>query len=362
MKNIKFMELAILNAKKGIGYTNPNPIVGAVLIKDNQIISTGYHHQYGDNHAEIDAINNANTDLTGTELYLTLEPCNHFGKTPPCIDVIIKNKIGKVIIGSFDPNPLNDNRGIEILRKNNIIVETNFLNEETDKLYKIYFYYIKTNKPFILMKYAMTIDGRITTNTGKSRWISNEASRLRVHETRKMFSSIIVGINTVLKDDPLLIANIDNANQPIRIILDKDLKIPLNSQIMKTAYLYKTIIVTNNVDEKKLKLIHDHQAEILFVNLKANLINLPEMILKLAKWKIDSILLEGGGRLNASFLEEKLVNAVEVYIAPKIFGGTGISPILGKGIDFLTDAIKLENIEVENINSDILIKGDIVNV
>ena len=234
----KYMRMAIEEAKKGEGFTSPNPLVGAVIVKDDRVIGIGYHKKYGENHAEINAFLNAKEngeDVEGASIYVTLEPCSHYGKTPPCADAIIKNKLKKVIIGCVDSNPKVAGNGIKKLKDAGIDVIVNVLEEECRKLNEVFFYYIANKRPFVVMKYAMTMDGKIATVSGKSKWITSEKTREHSHRFRNKYSAIMVGINTVIEDNPMLNCRLPNTRNPIRIILDSSLKISLDSNICKTS-------------------------------------------------------------------------------------------------------------------------------
>ncbi|MBD8974028.1 MAG: bifunctional diaminohydroxyphosphoribosylaminopyrimidine deaminase/5-amino-6-(5-phosphoribosylamino)uracil reductase RibD, partial [Clostridiales bacterium] len=242
----KYMRRAIELAKSGVGKVNPNPLVGAVIVKDGQIISEGYHAKYGDLHAERNAFRNLKNaeEAKGAEMYVTLEPCCHQGKQPPCTQAIIEHGIRKVYVGSNDPNALVAGKGIRQLREAGIEVETEVLKEECDALNPVFFHYITTKTPYVLMKYAMTLDGKIATRTGHSKWISGEESRARVQQTRNALKGIMVGIGTVLNDDPMLTCRIPDGRDPIRIICDSKLRIPLSSQVVTTAKEIPTIVAT----------------------------------------------------------------------------------------------------------------------
>lgn len=372
----KYMRLAIEEAKKGEGFVNPNPLVGAVIVKDDKILGIGYHKKYGENHAEVNAILDAkkkNNNIENSTIYVNLEPCSHYGKTPPCADAIIKNKIKRVVVGCLDSNIKVAGNGIKKLKEANIEVIENILEEECIKLNEVFFHYINGKKPFMVMKYAMTMDGKIATASGKSKWITSEKSREHAHYLRKKYSAIMVGINTVIEDNPSLTCRIkDNPRNPVRIILDSNLRIDLKSNICKTSKDIKTYIATvkhnelnnlNNIEKKKE--LEDLGIEIIETletssenNKKDNKVNLKELINILGKDKnIDSVLIEGGAFLNASLLDEKLINKVLVYIAPKIFGGLNAkTPISGEGIEEPDKAVKLINGSIENIGEDLFME------
>ncbi|KMT21003.1 bifunctional diaminohydroxyphosphoribosylaminopyrimidine deaminase/5-amino-6-(5-phosphoribosylamino)uracil reductase RibD [Clostridium cylindrosporum] len=357
--NKKYMKIAIDLAKKGKGKVNPNPLVGAVIVKNEKIIAEGYHMVYGEAHAEVNAFNNATCDVEGATMYVTLEPCSHFGKTPPCADKIIEKKIKRVVIGSLDPNPLVAGNGIKKLKEAGIEVEAGVLESECNELNEVFMKYIVSKKPFVVMKCAMSLDGKIATSYGESKWITGEASRGDVHETRNELSGIMVGVNTVIKDNPELTCRIENGRNPVRIIVDSTLRIPLESKVVTEVYKAKTIIATTKkASEDKIKILEDKGVTILIVNLKNDKVDLNDLMIKLGELKIDSILLEGGATLNFSALDEGIVDKVQMYIAPKIIGGEmSKTPVGGNGIEALKDAYKLRNLTTRVLGDDILIEG-----
>ncbi|WP_291634197.1 bifunctional diaminohydroxyphosphoribosylaminopyrimidine deaminase/5-amino-6-(5-phosphoribosylamino)uracil reductase RibD [Clostridium sp.] len=356
-----YMRRALELSKKASGFVNPNPMVGAVIVKDNRIIGEGYHEYFGGPHAEVNAFANAACDVEGATMYVTLEPCSHYGKTPPCADAIVRNKISKVVIGMIDPNPLVAGRGIEILRNNGIEVITGILDSEIKKANEIFVKYITQKLPFCIMKTAMTMDGKIATATGDSKWISNEKSRLYVHELRHMVTGIMVGIGTVLKDDPTLTTRREGivSLNPIRIIIDSSAKIPLESKVLKCDEKTKTIIVTTEfARESKLEAIRQTGAEVIVTISKNNRVDLKYLMSVLGDRGIDSILLEGGSTLNYSAIEEGIVDKVITFISPKIFGGTsGKTPVGGVGIKHVKDSIKLCDTQVTRFDEDFMIEG-----
>lgn len=361
MADTKYMELAIQLAKKACGFVNPNPMVGAVIVKDYEIIGKGWHERYGDLHAERNALLNCEKSPKGGSMYVTLEPCCHYGKTSPCTKAIIESGIKRVVIGSRDPNPLIAGKGIKILRQHNIEVVENVLKEECESLNEVFFHYIKTGLPLVVMKYAMTMDGKIATYTGKSKWITGELARRRVQNDRHRFSAIMVGIGTVIKDDPLLTCRLENSKNPIRIICDTNLRTPLKSQIVLTAKEVPTIIATSCEDTQRHKLYSDADCKIMVIPKSGNHIDLKLLIKNLAKENIDSILLEGGGSLNWSALQSRIVNKVQSYIAPKFFGGENSkTPVEGIGVEFPKDSFALNNKKITRIGEDILIESEVL--
>ena len=356
----KYMNIALTLAELGRGHTNPNPMVGSVIVKNGNVIGMGYHQYCGGLHAERNAFAHCTEDPSGADLYVTLEPCCHYGKTPPCTDIIIEKNIKRVFIGSDDPNPLVAGKGIEKLKQNGIEVYTGILKAQCDKLNTIFFHYIKTKTPYVVMKYAMTADGKIATYTGDSKWITAEQSRKQVHHIRNAVSGIMVGIGTVLADNPLLNCRIEGGKNPIRIICDSTLKIPLDSQIVKTANEIKTIIAFAQKDEQKQIALQKSGIQLLYLPNEQNKVDLNALMIELGKQKIDSILLEGGATLNECALQYGIVNKLLVYIAPKIFGGSEAkSPVAGKGVAMASKAYNLYLKEVKTIGQDILLEYDV---
>lgn len=367
----KYMRRAIELAKNGIGKVNPNPLVGAVIVKDGQIISEGYHAKYGDLHAERNAFRNLKCaeDAKGAEIYVTLEPCCHFGKQPPCTQAIIEHGIRKVYVGSNDPNALVAGKGIEQLRQAGIEVETEVLRDECDALNPVFFHYITTQTPYVVMKYAMTLDGKIATRTGHSKWISGEASRGRVQQTRNALKGIMVGIGTVLNDDPMLTCRIDGGRNPIRIICDSKLRIPLSSQVVTTAKEVATIVATIEPHVEYTRFWNEQKAaleeqgvEVVVVKEVNDRLDLKDLMKQLGERKIDGILLEGGSTLNYAALQAGIVNRIEAYIAPKLFGGAGLyTPVGGEGVEYATEGIECRLLTADKIEEDILLTYDVLN-
>lgn len=354
----EYMKIALELAEKGAGKVNPNPMVGAVIVKDGKIISTGYHEKFGGFHAERNAILNCKEDMNGAEMYVTLEPCCHYGKTPPCTDIIIKSGIKKVIIGCIDKNPLVENKGVKILKENNIDVVTGVLEKECVKLNEIFFHYIKNKTPFVIMKYAMTADGKITAKGGAPAKITSRESILNVHKTRNRVSGIMAGIGTVLSDNPLLTCRIENGTNPIRIICDSHLRIPLESNIVKTAGGVFTILASgNNYDPHKKRSLES--AGLTVINTDSEKTDLKALTAYLGERGIDSLLLEGGEALNYSALKEGIVNKIHAYIAPKIFGAASSKTPVG-GAGFPEDAICLSTENIRPMGKDLFIEYSVL--
>lgn len=356
----KYMRRAIELAKGGIGFVNPNPLVGAVIVKNGKIIGEGFHERYGQLHAERNALKNCTESCEGADMYVTLEPCCHYGKNPPCTEAVTESGIKRVFVGSFDPNPLVAGKGIEILRNHGIEVVENFLREECDALNDIFFHYITTKTPYVIMKTAVTADGKIAAVTGDSKWITNEKSRAHTHETRKRVSAILVGVNTVIADDPMLNCRAENPSNPIRIVCDSNLRIPLTSKIVQTARDIPTYIACIGGDTEKITALENMGAHIVKTQSKDGHTDLADLMKKLGEMQIDSVLIEGGGEIHASALKSGIVNKLELYIAPKIIGGDGKNAVAPLGITLMRDAVQLKNPQISRFDDDILIEYEVM--
>lgn len=355
--NQEYMRRAILLAKKARGFTNPNPMVGAVIVKEGRIIAEGYHRKCGELHAERDAFTHLTESADGATIYVTLEPCCHYGKQPPCTEAIVEHGISRVVIGSRDPNPLVAGKGVKYLKEHGIEVIEDYLRDECDEINPVFFHYITTKKPYVVMKYAMTTDGKIATKTGASKWITGKEARENVMKERASYASILAGIGTVLADDPTLNVRIDDGNeyhQPVRVIVDTNLRIPLDSNIVKTADKYRTIVAYNgafagnsekNISEKKDAL---NKAGVETVNIASSDVSQPGVSVQLlmeylGSQSIDSVYVEGGGTIHESFMKSGFVDKVSCYIAPKIFGGSDAkTPVEGSGVSLVEDALMLK--------------------
>lgn len=370
MPEEKYMRRAIELAKKGSGHVNPNPLVGAVIVRDGEIIGEGYHECYGQLHAERNAIANAKkrgNSLEGSTIYVTLEPCCHYGKTPPCTEAIIEEKIARVVVGSDDPNPLVSGKGFQMLREKGIEVIPHFLKEECDAMNHVFFHYIRTGTPYVAMKYAMTMDGKIACYTGDSKWVTGEESRAHVQTLRNHYKGIMAGIGTVLADDPMLNCRIEGGRDPIRIIADSHLRIPMDSQLVRTAGQQPLIVAClPDADEEKAAQLQEKGVEVLripgvttadIIEEQKEVISLPVLMKELGARKIDGILLEGGGQLNESALQAGIVDRIYCYIAPKIFGGAQAkTPVEGQGLTRAADAWQFNRIGMQEFGQDILLE------
>lgn len=360
MKNsrIYYMDIARKLALKARGRTSPNPMVGAVVVKAGRIIGRGYHEKAGLPHAEVIALTQAGKDSKGATLYVTLEPCAHFGQTPPCTDVIIKSKVKEVIIGMVDPNPLNNGRGIKMLLDNKIKVELGVLEEELRAMNEPFIKYIVKKMPFVTVKIAESLDGKIATHTGDSKWITSDISRGYAHRLRGNYDAVMVGVNTVLRDNPKLDAWFSR-NNPVKIIVDSQLSTPPNANLFSQNN--KTVLVTLPIGPGQTtenRALLSQKARILEVKERAGQINLSDAMKKLARLGIINVLVEGGGTLVGSLFDEGLVDKVIFFISPKIVGGKeAISSVMGKGVSRIDKAIKLRKLRLRRMAEDILVEG-----
>ena len=358
-----YMQKCLSLAQKGTGYTSPNPLVGSVIVRDDTIVGTGYHQYYGGAHAEVNALNDAEKKARGATLYVNLEPCSHHGKTPPCSQRIIKSDLSKVVIAMKDPNPLVSGEGIRELKEAGIEVKVGVLEKEAKILNEIFIKYQTTSSPFVYLKTAQTLDGYIATRTGDSKWITNKKARLKGHKLRHKVDAILVGINTVLNDNPKLTTRLPKkeGKDSIRIVLDSKLRVPLDANIINQKSSAATYIITGNkVAKAKIKNYQKlDQVKVLTVPLsEEGKIPLKKLLNKLHQKEISSILVEGGGNVNASFFNSGLVDKVYTFIAPKIMGGSdGISSYEGKGFDKMSQIKKLTRVKYQQLGGNLLITG-----
>ena len=356
----EYMWLAIKLALKAQGQTSPNPLVGALIVKNGTIVGRGFHRQAGTPHAEINALTEAVNKAQGAELYLNLEPCSHFGRTPPCVDAIIQKKIMKVFVGMVDPNPLVRGKGIRRLKEAGIEVTTGILEKECRKLNEVFIKYITTKRPFVILKAAASLDGRVAAESGDSQWITNEKSREYVHQLRSAVDAVLVGIGTVKKDDPQLTCRLKNrkGKDPIRIVVDSTLSISPKAKVLNLNSQALTIIATTpKAPLKKRALIEKKGARILVIPSKDR-VDLRLLMEILGKEEITSVLIEGGSEINTSALQSGIVDKVLFFYAPKIIGGKQ-APLMvgGKGIARVKDALVLHNITTQRFGDDVMIEG-----
>ena len=360
LKDNDYMKIALQLAEKGCGFTAPNPMVGAVIVKNNKIIGEGWHQKYGEMHAERNALAACTESPAGAVMYVTLEPCCHQGKQPPCVDAIIEAGIKRVVIGSEDPNPLVRGKGIKILKEHGIAVTEHVWSEECRQLNEVFFRFIQTKRPFVVMKYAMTMDGKIATRTGASKWITGKTARQHVAWQRHRYTAIMVGVGTVVADDPLLTCRMEGGKNPIRIICDTSLQTPVTAQVVQTANQIPTILATCCQNQERQRIYKKSGCQILQVHKKEGHVDLQHLMKLLGEKKIDSILLEGGGTLNWAAISDGIVQKVQAYIAPKLFGGKDAkTAIEGEGIEIPSEAIRLKNSHIISLGDDVLIESEV---
>ena len=360
-EDTQYMRMAIELALKGMGRVNPNPLVGAVIVKDGAVIGQGYHQQYGSPHAERNALAACTESPARATVYVTLEPCCHHGKNPPCTEALIQAGVSRVVVGSADPNPLVAGKGIAQLRAAGIQVEEGFLKDECNQLNFIFFHYITTGRPYVALKYAMSADGKIACHNGQSRWITGEQARHHVHLLRNRYAAIMVGVETVLADDPELTCRLENGHNPLRIVCDSQLRTPPSAKLVATASKVPTVIATCVPDASRHQPYLDSGCQVWALPEKDGRVNLEALLVRLGEQKIDSLLVEGGGQLNWSLLEGGLVQRVYTYIAPKILGGaTAKSPVSGQGVDNPQQAFSLRLLSTQQLGADLLLESEII--
>lgn len=355
-----YMRRAIELAKNGVGWTAPNPMVGAVLVKDGRVIGEGWHRRCGALHAEREALAARTEPAKGATLYVTLEPCCHHGRTPPCTDAILEHGIARVIIGSRDPNPLVSGQGAAKLRAAGVEVIEDFLRSECDALNPEFFWYITHDTPYVVMKYAMTLDGKIASRTGASQWITGETARAHVQALRGRCAAILAGIGTVLADDPLLNCRLPGAHQPLRVILDSRLRIPPESKLCQTAFEYPTLAVCCCPNPERQKALEALGVEVAALPEAGGRVSLPALMELLGKRQISSVLIEGGGQVHEAALRAGIVRRVCAYIAPKLLGGKDAkTPVEGLGAASPDGAALLEALRLTRLGEDILLEYDV---
>jgi diaminohydroxyphosphoribosylaminopyrimidine deaminase / 5-amino-6-(5-phosphoribosylamino)uracil reductase len=354
-----YIKLAIEIAKKGMGSVGPNPLVGCVIIKNERIIGAGFHEKYGGKHAEINAIESAIENVEGSIMFINLEPCNHQGLTPPCTDKIIESKIKRVVVGTLDMNPLVSGSGIKKLKSSGVEVKVGLLENECITLNKFFFKYIISGLPYVTLKVAQTLDGKIADVHGESKWISSAQSRKYVHELRSKYDAVLVGAGTVKKDDPNLTVRLVEGRNPRRIMIDTDLSIKSTNKLYLNNGDKKLIIVTSvkNSDKKnKIKRLTNCGAHLIFVNEEEkNKLNLKEVLKELGKMKISSILVEGGGGVFTSFVKKNIFDEILLFISPKILG-SGLPVINNIGVKSIRNALKVKMGNCERIGDDFMVE------
>lgn len=356
------MQEALKLAEKGRGYTNPNPMVGSVVVQDGEIVGRGYHQKAGKPHAEIEALQEAGEKSRGATLYVTLEPCCHYGRTPPCVDRVLRAGIRKVVAAMQDPNPKVSGKGIQQLQRAGVEVQVGILAKEARQLNEVFIKYITTKLPFVLCKMAMSLDGKIATVGGESKYITHAQSREWVHRMRSELDAVMIGINTVLNDDPLLTTRLKDrpGRSPHRVIVDSKLRIPLEARVLDKDPVVKTLIFTlESASAEKRKNLEAKGAMVFPVKEnESGRVVLHSVLEQLGRMEISSLLLEGGAEINASAFQESLVDKVVCFIAPQIIGGrTAPTPVGGDGIVNLSKSILLHDIQTRMLGEDIMIEG-----
>jgi diaminohydroxyphosphoribosylaminopyrimidine deaminase / 5-amino-6-(5-phosphoribosylamino)uracil reductase len=361
MREDDFMRSALTLAKRGLGTTSPNPMVGTLVVKGQRVLGKGYHRKAGQPHAEVLALDEAGNAAQGAIMYVNLEPCCHMGRTPPCVDRIIRAGIKKVVVGMLDPNPLVNGQGVEALKKAGIEVKVGVLEGEARRLNEAFVGFKEKKRPFFTLKAASSLDGKIATKIGESKWISNEESRAYASKLRSVHDAILVGINTVILDNPMLVPRIARPKRyPVRVILDSKLRIPLTCQVVKTGDKYKTWIFTlPESRQDKEQRLRSMGVDVIRVPAGENgRISLAAVCEELFKRDIVSVLIEGGGEVNSSFLKEGFLDKIVLFYAPKFIGGKGASSMVsGKGIDFLKDAYRVDIVSVKRFKEDLCVEG-----
>ncbi|SFC86776.1 diaminohydroxyphosphoribosylaminopyrimidine deaminase [Bacillus sp. OV322] len=361
MNDQEYMKIALGLAAAAAGQTSPNPAVGAVIVKDGEIAGMGAHLKAGEDHAEIHALKMAGDKARDATMYVTLEPCSHFGKTPPCAAALIKAGIKRVYISSADPNPLVAGKGIKMLEEAGIEVHSGLLSEKGDELNEVFFHFIRTGTPFVTMKQAVTLDGKTAAESGDSKWITCEESRLDVHRERSRHDAILVGVNTVLKDNPRLTNRINReARQPVRIILDTHLRTPKDCAAIKDETAETLIITGSEAEQKNIDRIESDKVKVL--RMPSDSIKIMDVLKLLAKRGITSLYVEGGSEVNASFLKEHAVGRMITYIAPKLAGRKAHGMFGDLNVKMMPDAYSLEFEKVERIGKDLKITSRLKQV
>lgn len=354
------MRRAIRLAEMGSGWVNPNPMVGALLIHDHKILAEGYHHYFGGPHAEADLFSKPGTFPEDAVLVINLEPCNHTGKTPPCAPLIVEKGIKHIIIGMTDPDPQVNGNGLLYLRERGVDVEVGILEEECRALNEVFIKYKTTGLPFVLLKWAMTLDGKIATVDNASRWITGEMARREVHKLRQRHSAVMAGVNTIIADNPMLNTRLKtkNVKHPLKIVTDTACRIPLDSKVLANDPQLTLLAVTGMADKGKMKTLERMGAQVLICPVKEGHVDLSFLMRSVAAMGIDSVMIEGGSTLAFSALKEGIVDKVIGFVAPKILGGASApAPVGGSGIQGMDKAIHIRDWKIRKIGNDLMIEG-----
>jgi len=356
-----WMHRALKLAAQARGRTSPNPMVGAVLVKDDQLIAEGFHAYAGSDHAEVVALREAGAEAAGATLYVSLEPCCLHGRTPPCVERILRAKIARVVAACEDPNPAVSGKGFAALRAAGLDVDVGLLAQEASRLNEAFFKHVRTGRPFVTMKVAASLDGKIATRTGESRWITGESARRRVHQLRNEVDAVMVGIGTVLRDDPLLTTRLGIADQrdPIRVIVDNLARLPLRAKVVNRASTAPTVLAVSQMAARsRIEIIEREGVQVIVVENSPRRVSLERLMEALGKRGILSVMIEGGAEINASALREGVVDKVLVFLAPMLIGGKSApTAVGGDGIETLSQALRLRDVHIEHFDDDVLIEG-----
>ena len=356
MNDRDFMTRALELASKGEGSVNPNPLVGAVVVVDSQIVGEGWHHQFGGPHAEINALNEAGDAANGATLYVTLEPCCHHGKTPPCAHRIIQEGIRKVVVATRDPNPAINGKGLATLREAGIEAHEGVMEQEAIQQNEIFLTFVRRGTPFVELKLAMSLDGRIATKTGDATWITGEQSRIEGHRLRRKHMAIAVGVETVIQDDPSLNVRHVEGKDPVPIVLDTTGRIPLSAKLLQAPF--KAVVATCSMSEETEQQIREAGAQVWRLPEASGRVSIPALLARMAEEQLDSLLIEGGGEIAAAFVEAGAIDKVSFFYAPILIGGREAAQgIGGIGIDKIADAMRLERVTIRRLGEDLYLMG-----
>ena len=359
--DMRYMQRALAIAAAGVGYVSPNPLVGCVIVKDGRIVGEGYHERYGGPHAEANALRDAGAEARGATLYVTLEPCCHTGKTPPCADAVLQAGVQRVVMAAQDPNPKVSGGGLARLRDAGIEVAVGVGEAEARRLNETFWHYMQTQRPFVTLKCAVTLDGKIATRTGASRWITGAAARERGHRLRHAADAILVGSGTALQDDPQLTTRLSDGGgvNPLRIVVDSALRLPLSAQLATARRDCRTLVATGEgAPRDKQRQLENQGVEILRLPSYADgRVNLEALLAELGARGVADLLVEGGATLSAALLQRRLVDKLVVFIAPKIIGGDGINVVAAFGVETMADALQLHGMKSQSVGEDVMLEA-----
>jgi diaminohydroxyphosphoribosylaminopyrimidine deaminase / 5-amino-6-(5-phosphoribosylamino)uracil reductase len=355
--HLKMMRAALAEARRGLGKTAPNPVVGCLIVRDGAVVGRGWHKKAGTPHAEVHALHQAGELAAGADVYVTLEPCAHFGKTPPCARALVAAGVARVFVAMVDPNPLVAGKGIAILREAGIEVQVGLLEAAAREINLPFIKWMETKRPYVILKSALTMDGKSATAGGDSRWITGDRSRREVHRLRGVVDAIMVGVGTVVKDDPLLTCRVPGGKDPIRIVVDSTLRMPRHAAVFNPHSKARTIVATCSRDATQLAAVVSHGGEILACDELEGRVDLDHLFSQLGELGIQSILLEGGSHLAGAALRAGLIDRCLIFLAPKLVGGVGMGLFAGQGVAMMGDALRLEDMTVKRIGADLLVQG-----